>query len=549
MDKVRPTVVLGFLGTAQDSKPFRERWSQWRPTVGLCQQEDLVVARLELWHEPRFDKLAGLIEKDLHSVSPETEVHRHHLEIRDPWDFQEVFEALHAFARGYPFDTEREDYLVHVTTGTHVAQICQFLLTESRHFPARLIQTRPPRGPHETVAGGYQIVDLDLSRYDALARRFATEQLDAVSFLKSGIATRNEAFNRQIELIEQVAMASRDPILLMGPTGAGKSQLGRRIHELKKQRHRLAGEFVEVNCATLRGDGAASALFGHVKGAFTGAQSARAGFLRRADRGLLFLDEIGELGVDEQAMLLRALEEKRFLPVGADREVDSDFELVAGTNRDLRAEVGAGRFRADLLARIDLWTFELPGLRDRLEDLEPNLDYELERFAAADGRRVTFNREARERLLRFAAAADARWTGNFRDLNACVRRMATLAAGGRITVDVVEAEIERLRRAWSRGGFEGAGGADDRDDALLAELIGADALAELDRFDRVQLAEVVRVCRRARTLSEAGRVLFAATLRRRRSSNDADRLRKYLARHGLDFAAVQSVQSARAGPG
>src|SRR4029077_17672785 len=136
-------------------------------------------------------------------------------------------------------------------------------------------------------------------------------------------------------------------LLLMGPTGAGKSQLARRIYELKKSRRQLAGSggsgpFVEINCATIRGDAAMSALFGHTKGAFTGAVSARPGLLRAADGGVLLLDEIGELGLDEQAMLLRALEEKGFLPVGSDVEVRSDFQLLAGTNRELMGEVRTG---------------------------------------------------------------------------------------------------------------------------------------------------------------------------------------------------------------
>ena len=145
-----------------------------------------------------------------------------------------------------------------------------------------------------------------------------------------------------------------------------------------------------------------SALFGHVKGAFTGATTDRPGLLRAADGGMLFLDEIGELGVDEQAMLLRAVEEKRFLPVGSDREVQSDFQLIAGTNRDLAAEVAHGRFREDLLSRINLWTFRLPGLSARREDIEPNLDYELEQYTARTGIKVTFNKEARRRFLDFA---------------------------------------------------------------------------------------------------------------------------------------------------
>ena len=110
-------------------------------------------------------------------------------------------------------------------------------------------------------------------------------------------------------------------------------------------------------------------------------------------------------GIDEQAMLLRAIEEKRFLPVGSDKETASDFQLIAGTNHDLSADVTAGRFREDLLARINLWTFCLPGLADRREDIEPNLQYELDRFASKTGRKVTMNKEARDQFLRFAAVS------------------------------------------------------------------------------------------------------------------------------------------------
>ncbi|MDO9489313.1 MAG: sigma 54-interacting transcriptional regulator, partial [Sphingomonadaceae bacterium] len=244
----------------------------------------------------------------------------------------------------------------------------------------------------------------------------------------------------------------------------------------------------------------------------------------------LFLDEIGELGADEQAMILRAIEDKRFLPVGADKESSSDFQLIAGTNRDLGEAVAAGTFRDDLYARLNLWTFRLPGLADRREDIEPNLAYELDRFAEREGERASFNKEARERYLGFATSPNARWPGNFRDLAASITRMATLSAKGRIDLECVEAEIKRLMRLWA--------GQADRDDALFAGLLGEAALAEIDPFDRIQLAEVVRVCRASRSLSEAGRQLFAVSRARRSSANDADRLRKYLARFDLDWSSV-----------
>ncbi len=538
----RPTVVVGFLGSTLDSASPRTRHDRWRPTVDLCSQDHLLVHRLDLLHDPRHAALAQVIAADCRLASPDTEVVLHPFPLADPWDFEEVYGALHDFATAHPVDPEKEDLLVHITTGSHVAQICLFLLTEARYFPGRLLQTSPPRRNDRGPRGTAAIIDLDLSRYDRLAARFARERTEGVSILKSGIPTRNAAFNRMIERIERVAGATRAPLLLLGPTGAGKSRLARRVYELKRTRHGVTGPFVELNCATLRGDAAASALFGHVRGAFTGAVAARPGLLRAADGGVLFLDEIGELGLDELAMLLRALEEKVFLPVGSVREVRSDFQLLAGTNRDLALAVREGRFREDLLARIDLWTFRLPALRERLEDLEPNLDYELEQAARAAGGRVTMSAEARAVFLAFASSPEALWAANFRDLNAAVTRMATLASGGRITVDGVREELDRLRRAWSAPATPSAA------ERRLAEVLSPETLDGLDRFDRVQLADVLAVCRESRSLSEAGRTLFAASLARRTSVNDADRLRKYLARFGVSFETARGPGAATGGP-
>jgi transcriptional regulatory protein RtcR len=522
-------VVIGLLGATLDMGKHPDRWQNWRPSVSICRQPDLIVKRFELLHGSREKSLAEIVSRDISAVSPETETRLHEIDFGDPWDFEQVYERLFNFARAYPFETDSEDYLIHITTGTHVAQICLFLLTESRWLPGRLIQCSPDRD--RSAPGRFKIIDLDLSRYDRIASRFQQEQRDGVSYLKGGIETRNAAFNRLIDRIEQVAIATRDPLLLMGPTGAGKSRLARRIYELKKARHAVNGEFVDVNCATLRGDGAMSALFGHTKGAFTSALKDRPGLLRAADGGILFLDEIGELGLDEQAMLLRALEEKTFLPLGSDRESRSDFQLIAGTNRDLFAAVHEGSFREDLLARINLWTFSLPGLQSRPEDIEPNLHFELEQYARKTGNHVTFSREARERFLQFGHAPGALWKGNFRDLNAAVARMATLSRGGRISVEIVDEEIQRLKNSWTG---VGSGGADDG----LRALIGGERLAAMDAFDRIQVAHVIEVCRKCRSLSDAGRQLFGASRSRKTSANDADRLRKYLNRFGIEWSQI-----------
>lgn len=532
-------VVIGLLGTQLDRRGRgEERWEHWRPTVSLFQHEDFLVNRLELLHEKNVESLARDVARDAVQVSPGSEVRRQLLDFEgDPWDFQKVYGALYDWAKSYGFDTEQEEYFVHITTGTHVAQICLFLLTEAGFLPAKLIQTSPPPGRKFTglVQPRYDVIDLDLSKYDKLSTRFEEQHIEDTDFLKSGIKTKNARFNQMIERIEQVALRSKEPILLSGPTGAGKSQLARRIYELRQQRGGLRGNFVEVNCATLRGDLAASALFGHVKGSFTGAQKDRPGLLREAHGGLLFLDEIGELGLDEQAMLLRALEEKIFLPVGSDKMVKSDFQLIAGTNRDLRQQVAEGKFREDLLARIHLWSFELPSLAQRREDLLPNIEYELSRYAEKQGRSVSFNKEAREAFLRFARAPDTPWWGNFRDLNAAITRMATLAPRGRITTADVEEEITRLRQSWQRPEQAGA----EKTACDLTAILGEEKAAEIDPFDRVQLAYVVEICRGSITLSDAGRKLFAVSRKHRSVANDADRLKKYLAKFGLQFEQVR----------
>jgi transcriptional regulatory protein RtcR len=531
--KKKRVVVIGFIGTQLDSGKGSGRWEKWRPTVALAQQEDLIVDRFDILYSGAAESLVAQVGADIASVSPETLVAPHRLEIKDAWDFEDVYGTLFDFAKRYRFDPDHEDYWIHITTGTHVVQICMFLMTEARFFPGRLVQTSPPKRQGAGQAGSYALIDLDLSRYDQIAQRFSREQAEGVAFLKSGIATRNARFNAMIDEIERVAIKSKAPMLLMGPTGAGKSFLARRVYELKKARHQIDGKFVEINCATLHGDGAASTLFGHIKGSFTGASADRPGLLRTAHKGLLFLDEIGELGLDEQAMLLKAVEEKRFLPVGSDNEVQSDFQLVAGTNRDLSEEVVAGRFREDLYARINLWTYDLPGLAERPEDIEPNLAFLLAQFSQENGQMVRFNKEARERYMRFAISADAAWTGNFRDLSASVTRMATLADAGGIDEAIVTGETARLQQLWRHHNRPAPANNID-----LAALLGHQTAAELDMFDAVQLCAVITVCRQSKTLSDAGRKLYNVSRGAKAKPNDADRLKKFLARFGLDWNQV-----------
>ena len=533
------TTVISVLGTQKDAHGGRgaSRWDTWRPTIGLVQQDDLPIDELHLIFNLAYQDLAERVKTDIASVSPETKVIFDIIELKDPWDFEEVYEKFYDYSKSPCFHKEKTNYYLHMTTGSHVEQICFFLLAESHAFNAKLIQTTPKEGHvnrSKDPKGTHTVIDLDLSRYDKLAKRFEAERKDDVSFLKRGIETKNAAFNKLIDTIERVAVRSAEPMLLTGPTGAGKSQLAKQIYLLKNQSGKIKGSFVAVNCATLGGDLAKSALFGYEKGAFTGAGEKHPGFLKEADGGILFLDEIGELPLEAQAMLLKAIEEKAYRPLGAKTDERSDFQLICGTNVDLEKNIADHRFRRDLLARINLWSFRLPGLAERREDIEPNLDYELQQFSRKNGTHISFNKEAREKFLAFALNPQNTWPGNFRDLNAMVTRMATLADGGRITADNDRMESEKWKMQNDAAGKAREGTTNEN----LSALLGENYAARFDDFDLAQLVHVIEVCRASDSMASAAKKLFAVSRAAKKSSNDSDRLSKYLARFGLKFKEI-----------
>lgn len=224
-----------------------------------------------------------------------------------------------------------------------------------------------------------------------------------------------------LTLAERIAL-SEIPVLLEGPTGTGKEVMAQFVHRLSP---RADGPFVAVNCAAMPEAMLEALLFGHRKGAFTGAAEAGEGLFRAADKGTLLLDEIGELPLALQAKLLRALQEGEILPLGATRPVSVDVRVVAATNRHLAAEVEAGRFREDLLYRLNVFPLALPALRDRPGDIAPLAFGMLLRHAAAPGR--VGGRPgwiAREALALLEAHP---WPGNVRELENVIRRAILLA--------------------------------------------------------------------------------------------------------------------------
>ena len=229
------------------------------------------------------------------------------------------------------------------------------------------------------------------------------------------------------------AAPSDATILLRGESGTGKEVVARAVHLASK---RKSGPFVAVNCAALGADLLESELFGHEKGAFTGAVRSKPGRIELASGGTLFLDEIGELATGLQAKLLRVLQEREFERVGGTRPIRADVRVIAATNRDLAAEVGRGTFREDLFYRLNVVSMRLPPLRDRKEDIAPLLDHFLRRFAVDAGRSPLRLTETTRAML-----TNYPWPGNVRELANVIERAVVLAPSDEIGPESLPEEI------------------------------------------------------------------------------------------------------------
>jgi len=238
------------------------------------------------------------------------------------------------------------------------------------------------------------------------------------------ILTHSDAMRSVLRLVEKVAPRELS-VLIFGESGTGKELVARAVHE---HSHRSRGSFVELNCAALPVNLVESELFGHEKGAFTGALASRAGKIEQANGGTLFLDEIGELPLEIQPKFLRALQEKRVTRVGGKGSIDCDFRLVCATNRDLAKDVREGRFREDLFYRIAVFPLKLPPLRDRIEDV----DMLLEAFLRQEGIKSPRVTEGAHELLRRYS-----WPGNVRELKNMAQAVTLLTETGTIDESVI----------------------------------------------------------------------------------------------------------------
>lgn len=239
------------------------------------------------------------------------------------------------------------------------------------------------------------------------------------------------------ETIRVLAEVDFPSALILGETGTGKSLICKVLHNTGL---RAAHNLVEVNCSAIPDELFESELFGHVKGAFTGADSAKQGLFEYARNGTLFLDEVGNLSASAQAKLLKILEDKKLRKVGAVEETDIDVRVVAATNLDLREAIAAGRFREDLYYRLNLLTIELPPLRERPADIPALLEHYLEFYAAMYAKPgIAIAREATEAMLAY------HWPGNVRELCNVVERAVLLSRNGRIARSEINLALDNNR--------------------------------------------------------------------------------------------------------
>lgn len=244
------------------------------------------------------------------------------------------------------------------------------------------------------------------------------------------IHERQSAAFREIDRKIRLVAPTNMSVLILGESGTGKEHIAEKIHARSK---RSAGPFVAVDCGLLSKELAASALFGHEKGAFTGAESKKQGFWEEVAGGTLFLDEIGNLPPEVQQMLLRALEAKRYRPTGGSKDKRADVRIIAATNEDLQAAIAEKRFRQDLFHRIKEYTLNIPPLRECREDIMPLADFFLKLANEELDRQVKgFDTEARKQLLAYA------WGGNVRELKRVVRMAVLHTEGDTVMADTLE---------------------------------------------------------------------------------------------------------------
>lgn len=363
------------------------------------------------------------------------------ISLRSPIDYASIYDEVSKHLKDLGLPREDIELTFHLSPGTPAMAAIWIMLAKTR-FPAKLIQTSKERG--------VESVDFPFDLASDFLPEFLQRSAERIERLSHGpvedspqfgkILHRSDAVRQQVQLARRIA-AHDVPVLILGETGTGKELFAEAICA---DSERAGKPFIAVNCGAISPELANSELFGHVKGAFTGAGNARKGHFQEAHGGTLFLDEVGDLPPETQVRLLRVLQAKEVTPLGDSKPVKVDVRIVAATHRDLAADVASGRFREDLFHRLAVGILRLPPLRERDGDVDLLTDAFLDQINAdAKGRP-----EAQERKLSQSARKlleQYPWPGNIRELYHSLLRAAIWSTGPVIQAEDVQAALLQVQ--------------------------------------------------------------------------------------------------------
>jgi len=403
------------------SKGLVGQEDQRGPILSLVAEE--AFNRIILFSTPATEDITLSTQKELARICPETEIEIRDVPLSDPTDYRAILTQLRSHLRSILDDQPDASFFIAVASGTPQMHASWVLLAASGEIPAKILHVRPPRFVTKDQSVVSE-VDLSSDEFPSIRAR-----IGAPEGMPDDVAPELSLAVRQLNIVGDhqsirgaleiaAALATSDaPILIRGETGTGKELFARLVHVLSG---RTKDRFVAINCAAIPEDLVESVLFGHRKGAFTGAVRDQQGKFDLANGGTLFLDELAELPLPAQAKLLRILQDGIIEPVGAEKPHEVDVRVVAATNRDVAKAITAGAFREDLYYRLNVGEVMLPPLRDRRSDIPKIALQVLDRVNATMRSPKRLSQEALARLQSHP------WPGNVRDLQNVIERSVRL---------------------------------------------------------------------------------------------------------------------------